>query len=937
MNLKKLTLGLLILPASIWAQVVDLNQKLPTDPDVRIGKLDNGLTYYIRKNGKPEKKVDLRLVLNAGSILETDKQVGLAHFMEHMVFNGTKTFPKNELISYLQSIGVKFGQHLNAYTSFDETVYFLPIPSDDPVKLDKGFQILEDWAFNANLDGKDIDDERGVVIEEYRTRLGANERMMKNYLPKMLYNSMYAKRLPIGTKENLETFKHEEIRQFYKDWYRPNLMAVIVVGDINVDEMEAKIKSHFGKYKNPANPKERKSFDIPNHKETFISVNTDKEATSSNVQIFYKDNEKAKPSTTVGDYKKDLIEGLFSQMLNARLEEYTNDANPPFVYGYSFHGSMYGREKEAFQSMAMTGEDKQLEALRVLAIENERAKRFGFTQSELERAKTEYLAFYEKAFNDKDKNNSSAYLGQYQGNFLEGEAIPSIDYEYNLVKDLLPTISLKDVNNVIQSYIKEENRVIILTGPEKEGLKTPTEKDVLAALDVSKVEITPYEDAVVAESLIRKEIKPGKVTNTTKNDKLGTTTLTLSNGAKVTYKKTDFKNDEIVFGARSFGGFNLIDNETYKKIQHASGSVPQAGIAGMDQNALAKFNTGKLYRVSPYVGGITEGFSGNATPKDLEFLFQSVHAYFTDLNYDEKAFESEKNKTKSYLANIMAMPEVFFQIELSDFMYGHNARYSSPIPTEKDWDNTDYKKAYELYKERFADASDFEFFFVGNVTDEQMKSMSEKYIASLPALNRKETPKDTGFRAKTGIHKKEVFKGTDDKASVRISYGGETTYSQKENLAMQALGEILTIKLIEELREKEGGVYGAGARGSLSKLPYGSYDFSISYPTNPKDADKLIELTLKEVEKIQQNGPDAKDLDKFKEGEMTDYTKSLKENKYWLGVLTNAFSEQENPEKALDFEKNLKALTVKDVQEVAKKYLTKNRVIAVLKPETAKK
>ena len=936
MNFKRITLALLVLPASLWAQVADLNQKLPNDPDVRIGKLDNGLTYYIRKNDKPEKKVDLRLVINAGSILETDKQVGLAHFLEHMVFNGTKTFPKNDLIDYLQSIGVKFGQHLNAYTSFDETVYFLPLPSDDAEKLDKGFQILEDWAFNALLEGQDIDDERSVVIEEYRTRLGANNRMMEKYLPKLLHNSQYAKRLPIGTKENLETFKHEEIRQFYKDWYRPNLMAVIVVGDIDMNEMEAKIKQHFGKYQNPANEKPRKSFDVPNHKENFVSINTDKEASSANVQIYYKDYENSKPTLTVGDYKEDLIDNLFSSMLNNRLEEYTNEAAPPFVYGYSFHGSMLGRGKEAFQSFAMTAEDKQLEALRTLAIENERARKFGFTQPELDRAKNETLAYYEKAYNDRDKNNSSTYLGRYQGNFLEGDAIPSIEYSFNLTKELMPSITLEDVNKLIHSYLKEENQVIILTGREKEGLTAPTEKEVLAAFDVSKIEITPYEDAEIAESLIRNEITPGKVVKTTKNEKLGTTTLELSNGAKVTYKKTDFKNDEILFGARSFGGMNLIDTETYKKTQNATSAVPQAGIAGMDQNALTKFNTGKLYRVSPFVGGTTEGFSGNSTPKDLEYLFQSVYAHFTDLNYDEKAFESEKNKMKSYLSNLMAMPEVFFQIEVSDFVYGHNERYTAPIPTEADWDNTDYKKAYEIFKERFADASDFEFFFVGNVTDEQMKELSEKYLASLPVLNRKETFKDTGYRAKTGIHKKEVFKGNDDKATVRISYTGETTYSKKESLAMQALGEILTIKLIEELREKEGGVYGASANGSLSKLPYGSYSFSVGFPTNPADADKLIELTLKEIEKIQQNGPEETDLTKFKEGEMTDYTKNLKENRYWLNVLISAFNYQEDPTKALDFEKNLNALTAKEVQDVANKYLNKNRIIAVLKPETSK-
>ncbi len=936
MKINKIAIALFVMPLAAFAQI-DLNAKIPNDPDVRTGKLENGLTYYIRKNAKPEKKVDLRLVINAGSILETDKQVGLAHFMEHMVFNGTKNFPKNALIDYLQSIGVKFGQHLNAYTSFDETVYFLPIPSDDPVKLDKGFQILEDWAFNANLDGKDIDDERGVVIEEYRTRLGAGERMMKEYLPKMLYKSLYANRLPIGTKENLETFKHEEIRQFYKDWYRPNLMAVIAVGDINVDEMEAKIKQHFGKYKNPANEKPRKTFDIPNHKETFVSIAKDKEATSAMVQMIYKDTEKAKATVTVGDYKADLIDGLFSQMINARLEEYTNEANPPFVYGYSFHSNLLAKDKEAYQSMAMTAEDKQLEALQTLAKENERAKKFGFTQSELDRVKNEYLAMYEKAFKDKDKNNSSTYLGSYQSNFLEGEAIPSIAYEYNLVKELLPTITLQDVNNVIHPYLREDNRVIILTGPEKDGLKTPTEKEVLAAIDVSKVDLTPYEDAAVAESLIRNDIKVGKVVKTTQNDKLGTTTLELSNGAKVTYKKTDFKNDEILFGARSFGGSNLTDTKTYKQTYLADNAVTQAGIAGMDQNALSKFNTGKMYRVSPFVGGITEGFSGNSTPKDLEFLFQTVYAYFTDLNYDEKAYESDKNKMKSFYSNMMSQPEMYFQKEVSDFMYGHNERYTSFPPSDKEWEATDYKKAYELFKERFADASDFEFFFVGNVTDEQMASFSEKYIASLPSLNRKETFKDTGSRVKTGVHKKEVFKGNDDKATVRISYSGDTTYSEKENLAMEALGEILTIKLIEELREKEGGVYGASARGGLNKLPYGSYSFSIGFPTNPASADKLIEMTLAEVEKIKKNGPEAKDLDKFKEGELTDYTKSLKENRYWLNVMLTAFNNQEDPNKALDFEKNLKALTAKDVQHVAQKYLDKNRVIAVLKPETAKK
>lgn len=936
MNLKKLTLGLLILPASLWAQVVDLNQKLPNDPAVKVGKLDNGLTYYIRKNAKPEKKVDLRLVLNAGSILENERQLGLAHFMEHMVFNGTQSFPKNQLIDYLQSIGVKFGQHLNAYTSFDETVYFLPLPSDDPQKLDNGFKILEEWAFKANLENKDIDDERGVVIEEYRNRLGANNRMMRNYLPKLMYNSHYANRLPIGTLENLQNFTYDDIKSFYKDWYRPNLMAVIVVGDIDINEMEQKIKKHFGPYKNPSNQKERKYYDLPNHKETFVSINTDKEASNSSVQIYYKDLEESKPTLTVADYKNDLIDGLFSTMLNTRLNELTNSENPPFVYGYSFHGGTYAKNKEAFQSYAMTAEDKQIEAIRTLAIENERVKRHGFTQSELDRAKAQYLAQYEKAYNDRDKNNSSSYLGTYQNNFLEGDAFPSIEYAYDLVKQLLPSVTLADVNNLINGYIKDENRVVILTGPEKENLKTPTEKDVLNALDVSKIDIAPYEDATVAESLIRSEIKPGKVVKTTKNDAFGSTTLELSNGAKVTYKKTDFKNDEILFAGRSFGGFNLLDNETYKSIHLATDAVTTAGIAGMDQNALTKFKSGKLFNVNAFVGGATEGFSGSATPKDLEYLFQSVYAYFTDLNYDEKTYLSEMNKTKSYMANMIAVPEVFFQKEVSDFTYGHNDRYTGVIPTEEDWNNTDYKKAYEAFKNRFADASDFEFFFVGNIDDKVIKEFSEKYIASLPALNRKETFKDSGIKPIEGIHRKDVFKGTEDKATVRITYQGDTTYSEKENLAIQALGEILTLRLTEELREKEGGVYSPGAYGTLNKIPSGSYVFATGFPCSPDNADKLIEITLAEIEKIKKDGPLASDLDKFKEGEMTDYQKGIKENRYWLNAFVESFNNQTPVEKALEFEKNLKALTAKDIQNAANKFLTKNRIISVLKPETAK-
>jgi zinc protease len=906
---------------------------IPFDPNVKTGKLKNGLTYYIRKNDKPEDKVDLRLVINAGSILENDDQQGLAHFMEHMCFNGTKRFPKNALIDYLQSIGVKFGQHLNAYTSFDETIYFLPIPSDDKEKLEKGFQIIEDWAFNTVLTPEEIDKERGVVLEEYRLGLGADDRMEKRFMPKMLYKSHYKDRMPIGKKEILENFTYDKLKNFYKDWYRPDLMSVIVVGDIDVAEMEQKIKDHFSSYKNPKNERERKYFDVPNHEQTFVAIESDKEASFSQVQLVYKDYTEPKKMVTINDFNDNLKRGLFSTMLNNRLEELVNSANPPFTYGYSYYGDTWARTKKGYQSFAMAPEEKQLDALKVLVEENLRVKKYGFTASELERAKTEYLARMERAYNDRGKTESENFVWSYQSHFLENEPAPGIEWTYKTMQQLLPAIKVEDINGLINTYIKDDNRVVVFTGPEKENLKKPTEQEVLAVLNMSDADITPYKDAEVASGLLRKEVKPGSITKKENNAKLGTTTLTLSNGARVTYKKTDFKNDEVLLSAVSFGGSNLYSDEDYKKVQFANGALAEAGFSGLKLNDINKFMTGKIAYVSPYIGGINEGFSGSSTPKDMEYMFQMLHAYFTDLNYDNEAYESYKQKQSAFFGNLASQPEVYFQQEVFGFLLKDNPRFNGIFPDEKSWAETDYKLAYEKYKERFANAGDFEFFFVGNIDDKAIEDFSAKYIASLPSANTKEKAVDNGYRMLSGSHKKVVNKGTDPKSTVMIRYYGDAPYSPKEDLALQALGEILTIKLTEQLREKESGVYGIGARGSMGKVPYGSYSFSISFPCGPENAEKLTESALKEVQKIVDNGPDEKDLSKFKEAEFLEYKKSIKENKYWLNYLNEAYLNGTNPENILKVEERVTALTAKDVQEVAKKYLTKDKVIAMLMPE----
>ncbi|SHI67902.1 zinc protease [Mesonia phycicola] len=923
----------LSLSAVTYAQKQDLQSKIPFNPEVKKGVLENGLTYYIKNNGKPEDKVELRLVVNAGSILEDEDQRGLAHFMEHMNFNGTKNFKKNELVDYLQSIGVKFGAHLNAYTSFDETVYILPIPSDDPEKLEKGFQIIEDWAHNALLEDKDIDEERGVVLEEYRLGQGAEQRMRQEYLPKILHGSKYADRLPIGTKENLETFDYESIRKFYKDWYRPDLMSVMAVGDVDVDVLEKKIKEHFSGIKNPTNEKKREVFELPNHKETLIAIESDEEATFANVQVLFKDQGLAEKDETLEDYRESMVESLFAQMLNNRLDELRNSANPPFVYGYSFHGGTWARTKEAYQSFAMCDASKQLTALRTLLEENERVKQHGFGKGELDRAKKDILARLEQSFKNKGKNESSRIIGEYVRNFLQNEPMPGIDWEFNFYKEQLPTINLKEINSLISNYITDENRVVVLTGPKKDDVKQPTEEEVKALFkEIENKELEAYQETEVADSFMDTTPKKGSITKTETNDKLGTTTLTLSNGATVTYKITDFKNDEVLFQAFSYGGTSLYSLEDYKATTFANSGLTEAGINNFSKVDLSKMMSGKIVSVRPYISTYSEGFRGNAAPKNLEELFQLTYLYFTKLNKDEEAYQSYINKQKAFLGNLLASPQFYFQKELGEFMYGDNPRYTG-FPTPEKMDEADYDLAYKKYQERFANAGDFHFYFVGNIDETKLKDYATTYLASLPSNNLKEEYKVSDFRPLSGSHEKIVEKGKDPKSSVKITYQGEAKYNKKEAYALKTLGEILTIKLVEKLREEEGGVYGVGANGSISKTPYGWYNFSISFPCGPENVDKLKAAAIKQVEKLVEEGPSETDLEKVKETQLLEHKESLKKNNYWLSLLQNADYENTDASKVFDFEKNLKKINTSYLKKVAKKYLTDGYILAIHNPE----
>jgi len=909
-------------------------QNIPVDPSVRIGTLSNGMKYYIKKNTLPEKKVDFRLAINAGSILEDENQRGLAHFMEHMNFNGTKNFPDNKLVDFLQSIGVKFGQHLNAYTSFDETVYMLPVPLDKPGNLDAGLKVMEDWAFNATLSDEQINKERGVVLEELRLGLGADKRMMDKYLPKLLYKSQYADRLPIGKKEVLENFKPDVIRKFHQDWYRPDLMAIVVVGDINVDEVEKKIKDNFSKYKNPSKSRERKSFDLPNHKETLVAIETDPDATNSMVQFIMKDADAYKPDVTVEQYNQSLVENLSTTMLNNRLRELINSTNPPFTFGSVYHGGTYARSKEAFQGFAMVKEGNQLNALKVLLEEVERAKRFGFTQSELDRAKSQVLSNLERSYNNKDKTESGMLVDEYVRNFLEQEPMPGITWEYEDTKSFLPSVTLAQTNEIIKKMVKDDSRVIVITGPKKDNVAMPTEAMVMNTFDAVKMaDLKPYEEKAAIKNLVKPFKSEGKIAKTETDAKLGTTTWTLSNGAKVTFKKTDFKDDEIVFTARSLGGSSLIPDADYNKTQFAFSALTEAGVGGFSKADLTNYLAGKQVNVNPMVTSLFEGVSGRTTQKDLGAAMELMYAYFTNLNYNPASFNAYKEKQSAMLNNLLSNPQTYFASEHAKFMNQKNPRFIGLFPMEKDWENTDYKKAYDIYKEKFANAGNFHFYFVGNIDEAKFKDQVLQYIASLPSSGKGGMFKDTGYRQMAGDYTKVYKKGKDPKSMVTISYAGEAPYNEKEALALSALGEVATIKVIEKLREDESGIYGGGARGGMNKIPYNSYNFSISFPCGPENTEKLTKSAIAELQKLIDNGPEQKDLDKYKEGEYNDNKTELKDNMFWMNAIAKNQLDGSDKYDILNYQEKVKALTIKDLQDVAKKYLTKGRIVATLMPE----
>jgi zinc protease len=935
-NIKiSLTLWLLLFFSSInisWGQS-RLLEKIPVDPNVKIGKLSNGLTYYIRENIKPEKKVELRLVINAGSILEDDDQQGLAHFTEHMAFNGSKNFKKNDLVSFLQSIGVEFGADLNAYTGFDETVYILPIPTEKKENVEKAFQILQDWASTITFEAGEINKERGVVLEEERLGKGAEDRMFRVTYPKMLEGSPYANRLPIGKAEIIKSFKPEAIKRFYKDWYRPDLMAVIAVGDIDPAEAERLIKNNFEKLKNPGKEKLRTLADVPERKKSEGLVVTDKEATNHVIEIYFS-SKKSKKEITLGDYREFLIRRLFTSMLGQRMQELTQIPDPPFVFGGSSLGG-FARGYEGYNAYAYVGKGGPEPAIKALMQENERARKFGFTASEFERTKKMMMKGIERSYNERDKTESSALLEEYIRNFLSEESIAGIENEFQYYKEFLPGISLEELNEYVSKRIPgmKENKLVVLTGPEKSDFKMPGNDEILAIANNVSDDVLPYQEKVIANALMEKVPVAGKIISINENKQLGLTNLTLSNGINVILKPTDFKNDQVIMTSSRFGGQYLFDVKDRINAEYASTLVTQMGVSQFSPTDLRKVLAGKSAGVSPRIGNITESMNGSCSAVDIETMLQLTYLYFTQPRQDNELFKSFISKQESLYKNMTADPEYTFQDSLLSILY-KNHPWAPKLPKAENFEKINQQRALEIYKERFGNANGFTFVLVGKFDVNEIKPLLETYLASLPSTGKVSTFKDVGLRPVAGPLKKEIKKGTEPKSFIRMFWNGEAPYSEVEQLKLQALAELVNIKITESLREELSGMYGGGMYGSMNKFPYNSYSIGISIPCGPENVDKLIAAALAEIEKVKNNGPIESDLNKVKETWKQQYLVNIKENNFWARQLMQSVELKSDPATILDYEKHVDLLTPKDLKETANKYMDmKNFIQVVLNPE----
>ena len=927
--MKHLSRGLLIAVLTIccnfqfvFAQSL---QTLPVDQNVRIGKLDNGLTYYIRHNALPEKRAEFYIAQKVGSILEEPQQRGLAHFLEHMAFNGTQHFPGDEtglgIVEWCETKGIKFGTNLNAYTSIDQTVYNISnVPTENINVVDSCLLILHDWSNAIKLADNEIDKERGVIREEWRSRNSGMQRILTDALPVLFPDSKYADCMPIGSIDVINNFPYQDIRDYYAKWYRPDLQGIIIVGDIDVDDIEAKIKKIFADIKAPVNPAERIYYPVEDNQEPLIYIGTDKEIKTPSFNIFFKHD--ATPDSLKNSpqyYLRQYMLSMAISMLNIRLAELTQEPEPPYTSASAGYGEFFvAKTKEAFSLSGSCKMDGIELAMKTVLQEAERARRFGFTASEYERVKADYLQSIETSYNERNTRKNGSFVSECLNHFLDNEPMPGIELDYALMKQIAPKVPVEAINKILASLFTENNQVVLLVGPQNEEMKYPSKEEIEAWLQEPKtLDLKPYEDKVSNEPLISKDKEPqgGSIVSETTGEIYGSTKLVLSNGVTVYIKPTDFKADQILMLGSSFGGSSLFPDNEILDISQINSVATIGGIGNFDKIALGKALAGKLASVSTSVSGLTESVSGSCPPRDFETMMQLTYLRFTDPRKDEEAFQSYKNRLKTALQNKDANPMKAFQDTLSHMLYGNHPRMLDM--TEEMVDNTNYDRIIEMYKDRFADASDFIFYFVGNIDIEEVKPLIAKYLGGLPAIHRKETFKDTKMDIRKGVHKKEFAKKQETPmATVLFVYSGKCKFNLKNNIALSFLEQALDMVYTAEIREKEGGSYGVSCSGSLSKYPKEQLVLQISFQTDPdpEKKAKLINIVTEQLQKMAKEGPTDEQMQKIKEYMLKKYMDAQKENSYWLNNLYAYFYSGIDSTKG--YEDYINNMTAKDVKKI---------------------
>ena len=927
--MKKIILGTLVLAFSLVA-VAQQSQVLPVDSAVRVGKLENGLTYYIRHNEYPKQRAEFHIAQAVGATMEEDHQNGLAHFLEHMAFNGTEHFEGKGIIEYFESIGVNFGGNINAYTSLDETVYRLSeVPTIREGIIDSALLVMHDWACGLSLLEDEIDNERGVIREEWRTGMGASRRMWKNSNMLKYPGSRYAVRDVIGDTAVINNFTYDALRDYYKKWYGPDNQAIIVVGDIDVDQIEQKIKALWADVPARVNRGERPLYSVDDNKEPIVAIVRDKEAQNTRIELeFKKDKLPREIRGTDFAYLQSELLDLICEMLNNRFSELSMDPNASFTAAGSFYGETV-KEKDAFTAVYIAKQGHEMQAYKDLLTQLEKMRRYGFTNFELDLVKKDLLSYYEKAYNERGTVRNISRAQECIRHYLDGAPMPGEEWEYQTMQQILPTIPVEVLNDIAKQLITDENLIIAFQAPIEAAL--PNESEAIELLSaVKSEEIEAPEEKSVRENLVENTPKAGKIKKVVSNQVLGTTEWTLSNGIRVIVKPTEFKQDEILFSASSKGGMSLVATEDLVSAAIATDVISVSGLADMSDTDLQQVLTGKNVHLSTSINSNTETIDGGSTVKDLETLLQLNYLYFTASRRDEEAYKMLVSVLESQLANRDKNPKAAF----SDSIQMMSSNYSprTVIFNKSTLERANLDKSLEIYKARFANPADFIFTFVGNINpeDERFKQLVCTWLGGMKTSKNKEVVRDNGVRVPEGINKNYFTRKMETKtASNRIQYTSyDIPYTLANELNMEMIGRILSTRYLESIREREGGSYGVGCGGGLNFYPVNTAYLIMQFDTDPEKQEKLMSIIHEEVNTIVNDGPLAKDLNKEKESMLKDFQEDLEKNSYWDRVLYMNYMYGINY--ITDYKATVEAITAESVQATLKKLLASGNMFEVV-------